>query len=74
MGTTTTDGLPPREAVRMPANAFALYAQHTRQLSDEARRLATQVAQLVDRPAAHDAHRAAQHLDALADLLGAIDR
>lgn len=50
-----------------------MYARHTRQLAEESRRLATQVAQLVDRPAAHDADQSAQHLDALADLLGALE-
>jgi hypothetical protein len=55
-------------------NVLDLYARHTRQLAEEARRLAGHVGQLVDRPAAHDAHQAARHLDALADLLGALER
>lgn len=52
-----------------PTNTLDLYAQHTRQLAREVEHLADQIAELLDRPAAHDARQAAGHLDQLADLL-----
>lgn len=64
MQTTTTTG----------TRVLDLYAHNARQLAEEARRLATEVAQALDRPAAHEAWQAAQQLDRLEDLLESIER